>query len=202
MEDLTFTDENGDEQFVSGAELLEWITNYLEDEDRQNEMTMATNPAHGMKIMQGQDCDEMRGAEGEFGLVETNPIPVNGSLGQQIYLSKLRTSSGSRLLFQRIGSTGNHVGMVDVYEVISFDGKFHGELFLELYNKRRSRKAPKGFKLAEGFSPITGDHVRIPGFPEGYREHVYNRIHDRILQRAFENPEVIERAVKKLLAGN
>jgi hypothetical protein len=92
--------------------------------------------------------------------------------------------------------------MVDVYEVISFDGKFHGELFLELYNKRRSRKAPKGFKLAEGFSPITGDHVRIPGFPEGYREHVYNRIHDRILQRAFEDPEVIERAVKKLLAGS
>ena len=201
MKDLSFTDENGIQRFIPGDELLEMISSYLENEEFQNEMAMKSNPMLGMKLMVGQDCDEMSGAKGEFGLVETNPIPVNGSLGQQIYLSKLRTQAGSKLLFQRLGSTSNQVGMVDVFEVISFDGEVHAQLFLELYNKRRSRKAPKGFKLADGFSPLTGTHVRVPNFPEGYREYVYEAVHDKILQRAYEEPSVIERVVKKLLAG-
>lgn len=200
MKDLSFIDDNGTKRLIPGEELLAYISNYFEDEDLQNEMAMKSNPMLGLKLIGGQDCDEMLGAQGEFGRIDTNPIPVNGSLGQQIYLSKLRTSTGSRLLFQRLGSTGNHVGMVDVFEVISFDGKVHEQLYLELYNKRRSRKAPKGFTLAEGFSPITGTHVQVPNFPDGYRQYVYESVHDRILQRAYEEPAIIEKIVKKLLA--
>jgi len=201
LKDLSFTDENGIQRFIPGDELLEMLTYYLENEELQNEMAMKSNPLLGMKLMSALDYDEMPGSEGEFGLVDTNPIPVNGSLGQQIYLSKLRTTDGSKLLFQRLGSRGNQIGMVDIFEVISFDGKVHTQLFLELYNKRRSRKAPKGFTLADGFSPLTGTHVRVPNFPEGYREYVYDSVHDEIFQRAYEEPAVIERVVKKLLAG-
>ena len=201
MKDLSFTDENGIQRFIPGDELLEMLTYYLENEELQNEMAMKSNPLLGMKLMSALDYDEMPGSEGEFGLVDTNPIPVNGSLGQQIYLSKLRTTDGSKLLFQRLGSRGNQIGMVDIFEVISFDGKVHTQLFLELYNKRRSRKAPKGFTLADGFSPLTGTHVRVPNFPDGYREYVYDSVHDEIFQRAYEEPAVIERVVKKLLAG-
>jgi hypothetical protein len=201
LKDLSFTDENGIQRFIPGDELLEMLTYYLENEELQNEMAMKSNPLLGMKLMSALDYDEMPGSEGEFGLVDTNPIPVNGSLGQQIYLSKLRTTDGSKLLFQRLGSRGNQIGMVDIFEVISFDGKVHTQLFLELYNKRRSRKAPKGFTLADGFSPLTGTHVRVPNFPDGYREYVYDSVHDEIFQRAYEEPAVIERVVKKLLAG-
>lgn len=199
MKDLSFIDDNGTKRLIPGEELLAYISNYFDDEDLQNEMAMKSNPMLGLKLIGGQDCDEMRGAQGEFGRIETNPIPVNGSLGQQIYLSKLRTSTGSRLLFQRLGSTGNHVGMVDVFEVISFDGKVHEQLYLELYNKRRSRKTPKGYTLVDGFSPLTGTHVMVPNFPDGYRQYVYESVHDRILQRAYEEPAIIEKIVKKLL---
>jgi hypothetical protein len=39
------------------------------------------------QVLGGDDCDEIIGAAGEFGRDQRNPIPVNGPLGEIIYLS-------------------------------------------------------------------------------------------------------------------
>ena len=76
MKDLSFIDDNGTKRLIPGEELLAYISNYFEDEDLQNEMAMKSNPMLGLKLIGGQDCDEMLGAQGEFGRIDTNPIPA------------------------------------------------------------------------------------------------------------------------------
>ena len=41
-------------------------------------------------ILFGESCDEVSGSYGEFGSA-TNPIPVNGVMGEIKYLAKLRS---------------------------------------------------------------------------------------------------------------
>ena len=47
------------------------------------------------------DCDEILGAKGDFGYTETNPIPVNGLIGQAVYLNRLLSKHGKRFLYHR-----------------------------------------------------------------------------------------------------
>lgn len=107
-------------------------------------------------VVSGINCDILPGAQGEFGRVSTNPIPVNGPLGEILYLSRLRAStgwkglwsSGSPLMFHRVRAENGLSGRVDVFEVLSLDGKAREEFFLSLYHPRKSNKAPRGFTLA------------------------------------------------------
>jgi len=105
-------------------------------------------------IVGGINCDVLPGAKGEFGRAVTNPIPVNGPLGEILYLSRLRTSPGWRqlssspIMFHRVRAEDGLVGAVDVFEVLSLDGKIHEELFLSLYHPRKSNRTPTGYVLA------------------------------------------------------
>ena len=47
-------------------------------------------------ILNGEDCDQITGGYGPFGGL-TNPIPVNGPIGEIKYLGKLRGKAGSAL---------------------------------------------------------------------------------------------------------
>ncbi|MCY4364582.1 MAG: hypothetical protein OXE42_20765, partial [Gammaproteobacteria bacterium] len=76
---------------------------------------------------------------------ETNPIPVNGSIGQLAYLSKLETERGERILFHRIGA----VDTIDVFEAVTFSGSEWFILFVDLYHPRRSRLTPDGFRFTQ-----------------------------------------------------
>lgn len=198
MKDWNYTDENGVSRVMPASEVKKRIESYLLDEEAQNS-GYKSNPFIGMKILGGEDCDELSLGEGEFGRDELNPIPVNGTFGQMVYLSSLRTNTGSRLLFQRTGSTGNQLGMIDVFEVLSFDGLVRELLYLDLYHPRKSRKAPKGYKIQPGASLITGIHVSVEGFPNNYRSMVYGNYEGNFIQNAFEDPDVIEKVVNNLV---
>ncbi|HWS41222.1 MAG TPA: hypothetical protein VN247_08065, partial [Arenimonas sp.] len=52
----------------------------------------------------GVDADQLPNGYGEFGLSLTNPIPCQSILGGRLYLDRLRTLDGSKILYQRIGS--------------------------------------------------------------------------------------------------
>jgi hypothetical protein len=54
------------------------------------------------EILRGMDCDVIANSVGKFGRDVGNPIPVNGPIGEVIYLSNLRSAGGSQLCF--IGS--------------------------------------------------------------------------------------------------
>jgi hypothetical protein len=105
-------------------------------------------PEFSKQIINGEDCDELSQGYGEFGSL-TNPIPVNGSLGEIKYLGKLRGESGNALFFHRIGSLNSPAtdNSVDLYEVVCMDATQWNKLHFSMYHPRRSNKAPIGYSL-------------------------------------------------------
>jgi len=95
----------------------------------------------------GPDCDQLPGATGEFGTSLTNPIPVNGPIGETIYLNQMRSNSGVGCLYHRIGSLGSPVCAqpVDKFEIIAFDVSQSATLYFSMYHPRRSLKTPAGW---------------------------------------------------------
>lgn len=98
---------------------------------------------------------------GPFGYTETNPIPVNGPIGQLAYLSRLETQSGQRLMFHRLGA----IDTVDVFEAVTFDGSQWFIFFVDFYHPRRSRIAPEGFRFTKELAQFSGFHMFCADFP-------------------------------------
>ena len=118
------------------------------------------------KFINGPSVDEVPNAFGEFGLTLTNPIPVNGSLGELIYLSSLQYGGRTKILFHRLGS----FNAIDIYETVTVDGSEWSILYFDCYHARRSRKSPKGYSLVRGDRSSYGlygvNHL-VPNFPAG-----------------------------------
>jgi hypothetical protein len=110
--------------------------------------------------------DKDPNGSGPFGFTETNPIPVNGPIGQLAYLSRLKTQSGQRLLFHRIGA----IGIVDVFEAVTFDGSEWFVLFLDFYHPRRSHLTPDGFRFTKDVAQFSGFHKFCENFPSDFVE--------------------------------
>lgn len=125
------------------------------------------------EVISGASCDEIAGAVGEFGRNPRNPIPVNGPLGEVIYLSNLRTATSQQIMFHRLGS----ILKVDVYEIVSFDGAMWDVLFFDLYHPRKSQRAPKGYRIAAGGERerfLLGANEIVASFPTRLPEAISN----------------------------
>lgn len=142
------------------------IEELMNDEKRQNAKNLAAIRA---EIEGGPDVDRLPDASGEFGRDLDNPIPVNGSFGEMIYLSMLRsTDAGARLTFHRRGSKDGRHGPVEIYETVTLDGKKWDVLFLAPHHPRKSRQAPEGYRLADPEPPffMYGVDHRVARFPD------------------------------------
>lgn len=113
-------------------------------------------------ILAGEDCDFIRGGHGDFGCL-TNPIPVNGAVGEIKYLGKLRGRTGKPLFFHRLFGTDSPVSehRVDVYETVCIDATQWKNLHLDMYHPRRSNIAPLGYSLAP-YNPDRGADLPFP----------------------------------------
>lgn len=141
------------------------LADFMEDENQQNNTYPL--PARDL-IINGCDVDELPYAGGEFGRSVNNPIPVNGLIGELIYLSLLKTSDGGRLLFHRLGALDN----IDVYEAVSINGSLWDILYLSPYHPRKSRKSPLGYAIAKASEQplLYGVNYRIKDFPHGLQQ--------------------------------
>ena len=111
-------------------------------------------------------CDLIPNAFGEFGRTLTNPIPVNGPVGELVYLSRLETLDGSAIAFHRIGAFDK----VDVFEVLSEDGRHWDVLYLSLYFGRKSKHVPSGYRMMTDKARralIRGTTLHVGEFPNG-----------------------------------
>ena len=106
-----------------------------------------------------READETVEGFGAFGGV-TNAIPVNGPIGEVLYLSSLRFQ-GERVLFHRLRSTGS----VDAYECVSMNGKRWEVLYFDMYYPRKSRRAPPGYAIDSKNVLISGVNFLAPDFP-------------------------------------
>jgi len=79
-----------------------------------------------------------------YGMSPNDPIRVNGSLGEVIYISMLRTPENVPFIGHRLGS----VNQLDVYEICSEDFKDWRILFFDLYWLQKDKYAPSGLTLS------------------------------------------------------
>ncbi|WNJ99968.1 hypothetical protein L2D14_00750 [Thalassospiraceae bacterium LMO-JJ14] len=140
--------------------IFDKMARVMEDEKLQNSMYPDQIKS---QIENGQDTDEISYAVGEFGRTEDNPIPVNGPIGELVYLSCLKTKSNARLLFHRLGSMDG----IDFYETVTIDGRDWDVLFFSMYHPRKSKKAPSGYVLTStNEQPLLfGTNRRVENFP-------------------------------------
>ena len=104
------------------------------------------------------EVDMWSNAQGEFGRTPTNPILVNETWGEITYLSRLVTTDGQRMIFHRVGSRG----ALDIFELVSEEGKFYDRLFVDMYHHHCSKIAPTGYTLLKTLDGITGTSECIP----------------------------------------
>jgi hypothetical protein len=143
---------------VSGMEeTFERLRKFINDEAAQ--IAQYPDPMRFL-IANGSDTDRIPGGYGGFGASSTNPIPVNGPIGEVLYLSALRIG-GQRLLFHRIKSVRN----VDVFECVSIDGKHWDILYLDMYHPRKSKIAPVGYEILAENVLLSGVTAEVHDFP-------------------------------------
>jgi len=148
----------GDKQEDALKEAFTLIKRILEDESFQIELMP---PAMREILASRPSFDQDPNGSGPFGLSETNPIPVNGPVGELAYLSKLETQRGERILFHRIGA----INTIDVFEAVTFSGSEWFILFVDQYHPRKSRITPNGFRFTQEIGQFSGFHNNCPRFP-------------------------------------
>lgn len=139
------------------------IERVIKDEEYQLEFV---HPMMKTMILANPAFDKDPQGTGPFGLVETNPIPANGPIGQLAYLSKLETASGQRILFHRLGS----IGTIDAFEAVSFDGREWFILFVDMYHPRKSRLTPEGLRFTQALAQFSGFTTYCENFPYDFIE--------------------------------
>ena len=185
----------GNKQEKALRDALQHIQRLLDDEDFQNSLV---HPAIRDMLLSAPAVDKDPNGVGPFGFTETNPIPVNGSIGELAYLSRLETLSGQRIMFHRIGA----IGIVDVFEAVTFDGREWFILFADFYHPRRSRLAPEGFRFTKDIAQFSGFHKFCEAFPYDFIEKKaseresgmsmayipISKVSDQIERRVFNRP--------------
>jgi hypothetical protein len=97
------------------------------------------------------------GSSGEFGLVETNPVPLEGVFISYVWIPLLRyrfiSDTGFTIYLpvesDRIGSGDDQFGgPTDSYQLFDIDGKKLAKIYINGYQSFTSVKAPSGFFLS------------------------------------------------------
>lgn len=185
----------GDKKDKALGEALAHIQRILDDEKFQLELV---HPMMKAMLESAPAYDQDPNGFGPFGFTETNPIPVNGPIGQLAYLSRLETQSGQRILFHRLGA----IDKVDVFEAVTFDGSGWFIFFVDLYHPRRSRLTPDGFRFTKNVAQFSGFHKFCENFPYDFVEKkasqrdsglsmayiAISEVSDRIQKRVFNRP--------------
>ena len=164
------------------------------------------NEPIGSLALAGEDCDEVTGASGPFGLSYNNPIPVNGLIGTYKYLGKLLSPGGNIFYFHRLGSLSADVveNPVDAYEVVDLKGQHWDIVFLDMYHPRRSNKAPPGYRYKDydkrmGDIPFAfGVDICCQDFPYDLPDAIEKRndlpafarkVQERVSRGGFDRPQ-------------
>ena len=76
------------------------------------------------------------------------PVPCDGVRGEMLYLENLVFKNGIPFIFHRLMSKKNNSSIIDIYEIVSCDGKIWDLLYLDMYNEYRTEFVPYGYKEA------------------------------------------------------
>ena len=158
---------------------------------------------------------DIPGGNGEFGMVKTNPIPLNGVPSIYQYLSELRyqyTSTRATVIYLPVKykrttewdetdlgssiedasgvaaatSAPNILGNTDVFNIYDISGFKLAKIYLNGYQTYDSSKAPKGFFLASDV-PDNQDSLKFMQKLENLPEDKKNEVIKESLEKMIEN---------------
>jgi hypothetical protein len=161
--------------------VFEKIRNFIMNEATQNN---GYPPELQQMMTVGGAIDEIAGAVGEFGRDIRNPIPVNGPIGELVYISMIALPGGCAIMGHRLGS----INKLDVFETMSLDGSMWDILFFDMYHTRKSKRLPIGYQVSS--QPfLLATNVMVPAFPCGmYKE--MSELTERVIGIALVSPKL------------
>jgi hypothetical protein len=130
-------------RFIGGIKLVD------EPLEKQRE-DLLSNPMVIIGLWETEEgCDEILGSKGAFGITKSNPIPVNGVIGEVCYINRLRAKTGVGFFYHRLGSMINPINnkSIDQFELVAVDASEWFIIYLSPYYSRRSTKTPTGLTL-------------------------------------------------------
>lgn len=83
-----------------------------------------------------------------FGKSLNYPVPCDGVQGEMLYLENLVFKNGIPFIFHRLMSKKHKSSIIDIYEIVSCDGKIWDLLYLDMYNEYSTEQVPDGYKEA------------------------------------------------------
>lgn len=114
-------------------------------------MAKKTSGAQGLfeSFFQRLVPNEVAGGKGRFGFEASNPVPVAGIQGEYLYMSRLRTGGGERVLYRHGGScyAPNSLNEIDRFLLTNAAGREVCELYMDRFHVGNSQRAPEGFTL-------------------------------------------------------
>lgn len=113
-------------------------------------------------------CDQVSGAQGEFGYALSNPIPADGNW----YCRRLRCPSGHPFWYHRLGSvgTGPDGHIVDRLHLVCFGRESEVVLYFDMYHEGHSSWVPDGLTWDDMPSGRGTTGGRVVGFPDGLQD--------------------------------
>lgn len=122
---------------------------FLESADDMSVLDFTADIFSQMEQTSCQNVDAENGNldDPEYGLVVNKPIYTKGVNGSNNYLEELKTATGEKLTWRRLGSTSVEGinGMIDIYESTLPSGKQYKTLYVNMYGSANSKKIPIGF---------------------------------------------------------
>lgn len=146
--------------FVEKEIQMEMVVNYCILNIMDNTFFIDTNkdlkiicaiPEILEETINGGDYENNNQEDEDFGLVPTSPIPCHGIEEAYDYLNRLKTDSNQDLYYERTESFETEINdyLIDEFITYTKDNKEYKKIYINIYSKETSLKAPKGFILKE-----------------------------------------------------
>jgi hypothetical protein len=147
------------------------MNNMLHDEEIQN----GNLDDSLQSILKQNECN--RACSPGYGFSPSDPIRVNGPLGEQLYIAMLRGLDGQAVIGHRLGS----LKQLDIFEVATSDFTQWAVLVFDMYYLSKDTVAPAGFIIdPSGIRTLTATNRFMAHFPSNFYSELIDAVSEQI----------------------
>jgi hypothetical protein len=156
---------------LSARGMFAEMNNMLYDEEIQN----GNLDDSLQSILKQNECN--RAYSPGYGFSPSDPIRVNGPLGEQLYIAMLRGLDGQAVIGHRLGS----LNQLDIFEVATSDFTQWAVLVFDMYYLSKDTVAPAGFIIdPSGIRTLTATNRFMAHFPCNFYSELIDAVSEQI----------------------